>query len=237
MDGQEQEQHPNQPNQHLQQQQQRHDSSTSMDVESINNNVSMDGKDLVVPAVTQSQPQTNDDEAQPAINNNVDDGSASNLNFKIDKCIENLRGIDFDCINELCAHFEWTPNEQKLLTIVQEKVGRIKELEGRLRQKENEIAELRSHLDKFQSVFPFSRARQAGVNGNMGQRQRAQGISAEPQNETSVLEMLHVTFPKYQKDAKYVNLIKFLTFLYFISQSFYIDPVNLLKVQFWTMIS
>lgn len=137
-------------------------------------------------------------------NNNLDNGVTAILNMNIDKCIENLRNIDFDSnsLNQIYTNFEWTPNETKLLTIVQEKTVQIKELEGRLRQKENEIAELRSHLDKFQSVFPFSRARKAGVNGNIGQRQRAQGISAEPQNETSVLEMLHVTFPKYQKDAK-----------------------------------
>lgn len=168
----------------------------SMEIESTNNNV-VDGKELT-PVVPQPVDGTSN-------NNNMEDDT-DDLNITIDKCIENLSGIDFDnnSLTDLCTRFEWTPNERKLLTIVQEKATRIKELEGRLRQKENEIAELRSHLDKFQSVFPFSRARQAGNNGNIGQRQRAQGISAEPQNETSVLEMLHVTFPKYQKDGKYV---------------------------------
>lgn len=173
---------------------------SSMDIEnSSNNNVTRcdDNKDVHV----QQQEQEQQYQEMDSGNNNV---LCTAMDNSIDKCIENLRGIDFDSnsLTQLCTHFEWTPNEQKLLTVVQEKALQIKELEGRLRQKENEIAELRSHLDKFQSVFPFSRARKAGVNGNMGQRQRAQGISAEPQNETSVLEMLHVTFPKFQKDAK-----------------------------------
>lgn len=170
-----------------------HDGTLSMDIENTANNNVRDEKDTALIQQMDTRPS----------NNNQVDGAAI-LNFTIDKCIEDLRGIDFDSnsLNQLCTHFVWTPNEQKLLTIVQEKAMQIKELEGRLRQKENEIAELRSHLDKFQSVFPFSRARKTGTNGNIGQRQRAQGISAEPQNENSVLEMLHVTFPKYQKDTK-----------------------------------
>lgn len=103
----------------------------------------------------------------------------------------------------------FTPNgadllssEEHLLQVIQIKSARINELEHLLRCKENEIAELKSHLDKFQSVFPFSsRGRKGGVQAN-GQRQRAQGISAEPQSESSVLELLHVTFPKYEKDER-----------------------------------
>lgn len=93
-------------------------------------------------------------------------------------------------------------SEEHLLQVISIKSARINELEHLLRCKENEIAELKSHLDKFQSVFPFSsRGRKAGVQAN-GQRQRAQGISAEPQSESSVLELLHVTFPKYEKDER-----------------------------------
>lgn len=92
--------------------------------------------------------------------------------------------------------------EEHLLQVIQLKSSRINELEHLLRSKENEIAELKSHLDKFQSVFPFSsRGRKSGVQTH-GQRQRAQGISAEPQSESSVLELLHVTFPKYDKDER-----------------------------------
>lgn len=181
------------------------DGPPAMEVESTNNNVDTDhGKEAICH-------QTDD--------LNLEDGAASNLNYKIDKCIENLSGIDFDsnCLTELCTKFEWTANEQRLLKVVQEKSTRIKDLEGILRQKENEIAELKSHLDKFQSVFPFSRARKAGGTGNIGQRQRAQGISAEPQNETSVLEMLHVTFPKYEKDGRYVLFLLLLFFFVIVN--------------------
>lgn len=92
--------------------------------------------------------------------------------------------------------------EEHLLHVIQIKSSRIHELEEAVRKKDIEIAELKSHLDKFQSVFPFSnRGRKTGVHGASGQRQRAQGISAEPQNETSVLA-LDVTFPKYDKDDR-----------------------------------
>lgn len=97
-------------------------------------------------------------------------------------------------------------SEEHLLQVIQLKSARIHELEHLMRCKDNEIAELKSHLDKFQSVFPFSsRSRKGGATGLQGahgQRQRAQGISAEPQSESSVLELLHVTFPKYEKDER-----------------------------------
>lgn len=104
---------------------------------------------------------------------------------------------------------EGTVNEEQLLQVIQIKAQRIQELEIMLRQKDNEIAELKSHLDKFQSVFPFSRGRKSGAQGVNGQRQRAPGISAEPQSESSVLELLHVTFPKYDKDERWVKSILF----------------------------
>jgi len=99
-----------------------------------------------------------------------------------------------------------------------------------LQFKDNEIAELKSHLDKFQSVFPFSRSSAAGCagtgsgsgsgaggsggasgpstatgatrkSGQNFQRQRALGISAEPQSESSLF-LEHVSFPKYDKDER-----------------------------------
>lgn len=93
--------------------------------------------------------------------------------------------------------------EDHLLQVIHIKTQRIIELEHMVRAKDNEIAELTSHLDKFQSVFPFSNrgGRKSGVQAVSGQRQRTQGISAEPQNESSVLE-LHVTFPKYDKEER-----------------------------------
>lgn len=104
--------------------------------------------------------------------------------------------------NAFSANDAHLSSEEHLLQVIQIKSARINELEHLLRCKENEIAELKSHLDKFQSVFPFSsRGRKGGVHAS-GQRQRAQGISAEPQSESSILELLHVTFPKYEKDER-----------------------------------
>ncbi|KAH8413029.1 hypothetical protein KR009_007502 [Drosophila setifemur] len=129
-----------------------------------------------------------------------------------------------------------TPQEERFIQIIQAKELKIHEMQRALQFKDNEIAELKSHLDKFQSVFPFSRSSAAGCAGTGGgagsgsgssgsgsgpstatgatrksgqtfQRQRAQGISAEPQSESSVL-LEHVTFPKYDKDERSRELIK-----------------------------
>lgn len=108
-----------------------------------------------------------------------------------------------------------TPQEERFVQIIHAKDSKIQEMQRALQIKDTEIAELRSHLDKFQSVFPFSRSG-ATTPGSTGatrktgqafQRQRAQGISAEPQNESSVL-LEHVTFPKYDKDERSRELIK-----------------------------
>ena len=45
---------------------------------------------------------------------------------------------------------------QTLQALLADKEDRIKELESALRQREEEMVQLRSHLDKFQSVFPYS---------------------------------------------------------------------------------
>ncbi|XP_052898168.1 cGMP-dependent protein kinase, isozyme 2 forms cD4/T1/T3A/T3B isoform X2 [Anopheles moucheti] len=108
-----------------------------------------------------------------------------------------------------------SPQVQELLKVVQAKDIRIRELEDLLRQKHDEVAELRSHLDKFQSVFRTGGGatgvspggRKLGTHGGV-QRQRAQGISAEPQSESSVLELMHVTFPKYDKEERSREIIK-----------------------------
>lgn len=102
-----------------------------------------------------------------------------------------------------------TPNSQPgspgehYKRIVLERDAQIAVLQATLQRKEDEIAELKSHLDKFQSVFPFSRGRKTGTqHGAVVQRQRAQGISAEPQNESQVMELINQTFPKYDKQDR-----------------------------------
>lgn len=121
--------------------------------------------------------------------------------------------------------------EERFIQIIQAKELKIQEMQRALQFKDNEIAELKSHLDKFQSVFPFSRSSAAGCagtgsggsgggsgsgsgasgpstatgatrkSGQNFQRQRALGISAEPQSESSLL-LEHVSFPKYDKDER-----------------------------------
>lgn len=113
------------------------------------------------------------------------------------------------------ASLNLTPREQELLKVIQERDIRIRELEDCLRHKHDEVAELRSHLDKFQSVFRSSGGaggvspggRKMGAHGGV-QRQRAQGISAEPQRDISVLELMHVAFQKYDKDDRSREIIK-----------------------------
>jgi hypothetical protein len=97
-----------------------------------------------------------------------------------------------------------TSKERDLIKIIQLKDVKIKEMEMMLNHKDDEIANLKSHLDKFQSVF--SRATAGGINrktiGRNIQRQRAQGISAEPQSQNALHELLNVSFPKYDKNEK-----------------------------------
>uniref|UniRef100_A0A1A9WUT1 PKcGMP_CC domain-containing protein n=1 Tax=Glossina brevipalpis TaxID=37001 RepID=A0A1A9WUT1_9MUSC len=106
-----------------------------------------------------------------------------------------------------------TQQEERLIQIIQAKDLKIQEMQRAIHYKDTEIAELKSHLDKFQSVFPFSRsgattpcgsASGGRKSGQSFQRQRAQGISAEPQSESMVL-LDNVTFPKYEKEERYCN--------------------------------
>ncbi|KAJ8941568.1 hypothetical protein NQ314_010342 [Rhamnusium bicolor] len=84
---------------------------------------------------------------------------------------------------------------------------RIQELQRSLQQRDREILNLRSQLDKFQSVFvvcnPAS-PKHGGLNNKLGLRPRKQraGISAEPQSEESILELSKQTFPTIYKDER-----------------------------------
>lgn len=103
---------------------------------------------------------------------------------------------------------------------LEQKESKIRELEEQLRLRNNEISELRSQLDKFQSVFPFSNPVSPTLNhhyannnnnnnhftisnNNFGRprKQRAQGISAEPQ---TIHDLSQKKFPTYPKDDRYV---------------------------------
>lgn len=164
----------------------------------------------------------------------------------------NLNAIDLENGNVVTM----TPKEKELVQEILVRERRIRELEDALRIRNEEVAELRSHLDKFQSVFPFNNQRSTPAKGSHGipkfsgivlpseaisgdvagasasgaassqdssvvnsaeggavsvaaatptvmhHRQRAQGISAEPQSSRSMFELLNVTFPKFDKEER-----------------------------------
>jgi hypothetical protein len=101
--------------------------------------------------------------------------------------------INENIIKDVEMEEKLTPKEIELMQIIQIKDLKIKELDEQLNRKNDEIVVLKSHLDKFQSVFSIGAMKhRAGVN-----RKRAQGISAEPQSQS---ELLNVNFPKYEKE-------------------------------------
>ncbi|KAJ3646963.1 hypothetical protein Zmor_021092 [Zophobas morio] len=88
-----------------------------------------------------------------------------------------------------------------------EKEARIQELSKLVQQRDLEITNLRSQLDKFQSVLPLynptSPKHLVGLNNNaLRPRKQRAGISAEPQSEASILELSKETFPTYNKDER-----------------------------------
>ncbi|KAG5675679.1 hypothetical protein PVAND_005564 [Polypedilum vanderplanki] len=129
------------------------------------------------------------------------------MNVSQSDLLNTVDAVENICINDVNMETDQqlTSKEKDLIKIIQIKDVKIKELEVLLNQKDEEIANLKSHLDKFQSVF--SRATAGGINrktiGRTIQRQRAQGISAEPQSQSQSLhELLNVSFPKYDKNEK-----------------------------------
>lgn len=122
---------------------------------------------------------------------------------------------------------------QDLKTLLEAKDTLIRNLETLLQARNNEIQELRSHLDMFQSVFPFSNPVSptstlhhphhvvaAPVHQQQSQnlvaksltslldgiarprKQRAQGISAEPQSLSTIQELSQKKFPTYPKNDR-----------------------------------
>lgn len=89
-------------------------------------------------------------------------------------------------------------SQQELQLLLQTKDRRIHDLEAQLRLREQEILELRSHLDKFQSVFPFH------IKNNQlrPRKKRAQGISAEPQSHSTIQELSEQSFPAVDKNDR-----------------------------------
>lgn len=123
---------------------------------------------------------------------------------------------------------------QDLKTLLEAKDTLIRNLETLLQARNNEIQELRSHLDMFQSVFPFSNPVSPTATLSMHhhqvapvpfsqpqsqnlvaksltslldgiarpRKQRAQGISAEPQSLSTIQELSQKKFPTYPKNDR-----------------------------------
>lgn len=88
---------------------------------------------------------------------------------------------------------------------VSKKNDRIRQLEAVLKVRDDEIVELRSQLDKFQSVMPFATVAAAGGSKIRARKTRAQGISAEPQAVRTVVELntlSQTTFPEVPKSTR-----------------------------------
>ena len=87
-------------------------------------------------------------------------------------------------------------NLQELENLLRVKDEKIRELQQLLEERDEKILLLKSKLDKFQSVLP-----QAPLI--MGPRkQRAQGISAEPQMLQSINDIAKQGFRKYSKSNR-----------------------------------
>lgn len=87
----------------------------------------------------------------------------------------------------------------------------IHRLEAKLKVREDEITELRSQLDKFQSVMPFATGGGAGSPKERVRKTRAQGISAEPQTLKTIQELAELsqtTFPEIPKNIRSKDLLR-----------------------------
>lgn len=94
---------------------------------------------------------------------------------------------------------------------VSKKNDRIRQLEAVLKVRDDEIVELRSQLDKFQSVMPFATVAAAGGSKIRARKTRAQGISAEPQAVRTVVELntlSQTTFPEVPKSTRSKELLR-----------------------------
>ena len=81
--------------------------------------------------------------------------------------------------------------------------------EARIRELEIENMELKSKLDKYQSIFPSSPPASGGVaekagaaGGSLRKMNRAVGISAEPQSLKNLQDLTTKTFPEFKKEEK-----------------------------------
>lgn len=86
----------------------------------------------------------------------------------------------------------------ELANEVEKRDLQIRSLEAKLKLREAEIMELKSQLDKFQSVFPYAAA------PSSSRARKRQGISAEPQSVKELASLCQTTFPVVPKSLRYV---------------------------------
>ena len=110
----------------------------------------------------------------------------------------------------------------ELQELLVKKDERIRQLEATIKLKDDEIVELKSQLDKFQSVMPFAGVKTQGPGGKRtARKERAQGISAEPQTVKTIQELAELsqtTFTEVPKSERYAGDILKLNFFRFQHQ-------------------
>lgn len=89
---------------------------------------------------------------------------------------------------------------QDLQRLLKNKEEIIYKLEHELTQRDALIEELKSQLDKYQSVLPKSLTNNKHTNGFLPRKHRAQGISAAPQAADDINNLKH--FKKYSKPSR-----------------------------------
>lgn len=83
----------------------------------------------------------------------------------------------------------------------------LQQKDAQIQLQEEKIQQLRSHLDKFQSVFPFGGQPVAFPSLRRStirepRKVRAQGISAEPQDLQKLTDLSHQKFNEYAKSDR-----------------------------------
>ncbi|XP_006820496.1 cGMP-dependent protein kinase 1-like [Saccoglossus kowalevskii] len=96
---------------------------------------------------------------------------------------------------------------QEMRKVLQQKNDTISKLEKQLKLKDDELAELRTKLDKFKSILPATQP-MPGIHGAERKRIRGTGISAEPQALKSVKEITQQQVKKYPKGRSAQACIK-----------------------------
>ncbi|XP_064458304.1 cGMP-dependent protein kinase 1-like [Ornithodoros turicata] len=93
---------------------------------------------------------------------------------------------------------------EELRDVVLKQEHLIQDLQKMVTIRDEEILQLRSQLDKFQSVLiPYNRYSRSGRR-----KERAQGISAEPQSLRSLQDLIQSKFQEYPKSEGSRQLIK-----------------------------